>query len=360
MKSIKIHLNIVKGFTLVELMVSIVISSIIMLGVVSLYSTSRKGQKTNESIARIQENLRFSADMISRDIRMAGYTGCRSSSVTNALSNIDDLPYKFENHISGFEAGDTFPAQFPAVGTNPGDRVAGTDAVAVIRVSATGFKITGHNSVSAKISFDAAGAGIELNDILAVTDCSHSAIFQVSGPTNPNDFVVHNTGVGTPGNCWKGLGPVGDPRPACTAIGSTITYGDNARIHKYIMHGYFIGVSTSGQTKSLYIINLDKGATTKTELVEGVEDFQLTYGVDSDDDGFPERFIKANAAGMDFKQIVAVKLGMLIASINDVKTTAPTTAKSYTLSDTTVTPAADKKLRFAYNTTVKIRNKGIR
>lgn len=351
-----------KGFTLVELMVAIVISSIIMLGVVSLYSTSRKGQKTNEALARIQENLRFAADMISKDIRMAGYTGCKSSSVTNALTDTTSLPFKFENHISAFEGGTTFPSEFPAVGTSPGDRVAGTDAVAIIRVSAKGCKVQVHNANSAKITIDAVACGLEKDDVLAISDCNHSAIFQVSGPTNPTDHIVHNTGSGTPGNCWKKMGPVGNPKPACGGgTGTLYNYDDDARVHKYIMHGYFIGVSTSGVTKSLYVIDLDKGALKPPlELVEGIENFQLTYGVDTNGDGFPERFIKANDTGMDFKEIVAVKFGMLLTSIGDVKQTAPATAKSYTLADTTVTPTADKKLRFVYNTTVKIRNKGIR
>lgn len=356
----------IKGFTLVELMVSIVISSIIMLGVVSIYSNSRKSQVINESLARIQENLRFSADMIIRDIRMAGYSGCRSSSVTNSIDdNPPTLPYDFQKHVTGFESADV-PSEFPAIGTDPGDRVAGTDAIVIIKVSSTGFKIESHNSSSATIFFDAAAAGIEEGDVLAITDCNHTAITRVSGPTNPDAHIVHNTGAQTDGpeNCWKKLGPVTDPAPACAAnAGTEYTYGDNARVHKYIMHGYFIGVSQSGLTKSLYILNLDKGVLSSTELVEGIEDFQISYGIDPDivetDNPFPVRFIKASDVA-DFKKVVAVKFGMLLASVDDVKKVTPAVAKSYTLAGTTVTPAADRKLRYSYNTTVKIRNKGIR
>lgn len=362
------HIKTLKGFTLVELMISIVISSIIMLGVVSVYSSSRKGQKINESIARIQENLRFAADMMTRDIRMAGYTGCKGASVTNALSDTTSLPYKFENAVTGFEGGvSTFPAQFPAVGLNPGDRIAGTDAIAIIRASSKGCKVTLHNATTAKMTVDATACGFEKDDLLVVTDCNHSAIFQVSGPTNPTNFIVHNTGTGTPGNCWKKMGPITGTRPSCTGgAGTGYTFGDNARVHTYIMHGYFIGVSTSGLTRSLYVVNLDKGVTTATELVEGVADLQATYGTDPNfniisNDHFPVRFVKANdILAANIPQIVAVKFGMLLSSIGDVKKTAAI-PKPYTLSDTTITPTiADKKLHFSYNTTVKIRNKGIR
>ena len=274
MQLFQIHSTKLKGFTLVELMVSSVISSIIMLGVVSLYSSSRKGHKTNESLARIQENMRFATDMISKDIRMAGYAGCRSSSVSNVLEDTTGK-YDFDKHITGFEGGvSTFPAEFPVVGTTAGLRVANTDAIAVIRVSSTGCKITSHNSNSATTFLDAAGCGIEADEILSMTDCNHTSIFRVTGPTTPGAHIVHNTGaVGVgPKNCSKYLGPNATPGTACAGTFTAYTYNADAMVNKYIMHAYFIGVSTSGATKSLYIIDLDKGVTSATELVEGIED----------------------------------------------------------------------------------------
>ena len=110
---------------------------------------------------------------------------------------------------------------------------------------------------------------------------------------------------------------------------------------------------------------MDKGLTSATELVEGIEDLQVTYGIDPDivetNNPFPVRFVKAsNIAAADIPKIVAVKFGMLLSSTHDVKQSA-TIPKPYKLTDTTVTPTdADKKLHFSYNTTVKIRNKGIR
>jgi len=367
MLPIQAHFKKRKGFTLVELMVSIVISSIIMLGVVSLYSSSRKGQKTNESLARIQENLRFAADMMTRDIRMAGYSGCKAASVANVLKNTSSLPYNRENAVTGFEGGlSTFLSPFPAVGPSPGDRIANTDAIAITRVSSTGFKMTNYNPVSGQIDLDATAAGIEKGDIVSITDCNQSAVFLVTGPTTPSTNITHNTGTVINGveNCSKKLGKIASPGNNCVGTYSAYNYGPNARIHKYIMHGYYIGVSRSGLTRSLYIINLDKGLTPATELVEGIEDLQITYGVNPNlslTDPFPVRFVKASdIVAADIPKIVAVKFGMLLASVEDTKTT-PSIPKPYTLSDTNVTPTvADRRLHFTYNTTVKIRNKGIR
>lgn len=368
MLCLKRNSKITTGFTLIELMVSIVISSIIMLGVGSIYSTSRKGQKINESVARVQENLRFAADMISRDIRMAGYSGCKSASVSNVLKDTNSLPYKFENPVTGFEAGSTFPSQFPAIGTTAGLRVAGTDAIAIIRVASKGCKITDHKPNAATIDLDPAACNIQQGDILAITDCNLTSIFAVTGPSNlpANNHINHNTGSALNGieNCSKNLGKITNPGTNCAGTIDQYKYNHDARVHKYIMHAYFIGVSSSGTTTSLYVIDLDRGLTSQTELVEGIENLQVVYGVDpdiTDSNPFPVQFVKADdiSAG-DIKKIVAVKFGMLLASTGAPKQTAPGVAKSYTLAGTTVTPAVDRKLRFAYNTTVKIRNKGIR
>lgn len=353
--------NKIKGFTLIELMVAITISSIIMLGVVSLYSSARKGQKSNESLARIQESMRFATDMISKDIRMAGYTGCRSITVVNAVDDTTSFQYQIDTTpIIGYEAA-SVPASFPAIGINAGERVASTDAIVILRASSVGHKVTAHNPYTGEITVDTTVEGIEKDDLVAITDCNHAAIFQVSGPATPTTTIEHNVVSATPGNCWQNLGPFSGTRPPCTANGTQYLYSDNARLHKYIMRGYFIGVSTSGLSKSLYVLDLNKGVTTAHELVEGVENLQITYGIDpdlGDDDTFPVHYIKADDGTMNFSNVVAVRLGMLLSSIRDVKANNPPSAKSYTLAGTIVTPAVDKKLRFSYNTSVKIRNKG--
>ena len=48
--------------------------------------------------ARLQENARFAAEFMARDIRMAGYTGCASrqtGNTTNTLNSSNQLAYNF-------------------------------------------------------------------------------------------------------------------------------------------------------------------------------------------------------------------------------------------------------------------------
>ncbi|MCH9696164.1 MAG: PilW family protein [Gammaproteobacteria bacterium] len=66
------------GITLVELMVALAIGSFLMIGTVQIYNQSRQAFVVNESIARVQETAQFAMDTIEADLRMASNWGRNS------------------------------------------------------------------------------------------------------------------------------------------------------------------------------------------------------------------------------------------------------------------------------------------
>jgi type IV pilus assembly protein PilW len=62
-----------QGFTLVELMVTTLLSSLIIAAVYSAYITNQKVQTAQSQVAQMQQNLRAGSEMLARDIRMAGF-----------------------------------------------------------------------------------------------------------------------------------------------------------------------------------------------------------------------------------------------------------------------------------------------
>jgi type IV pilus assembly protein PilW len=66
------------GVTLVELMVALSIGSFLMIGAVQVYNQSREAFVVNESIARVQETAQFAMDTIEADLRMASNWGRQS------------------------------------------------------------------------------------------------------------------------------------------------------------------------------------------------------------------------------------------------------------------------------------------
>lgn len=61
------------GVTLVELMIAITISMLILLAITQLYLSSYSTQKSQDDSTRLNESARFSFDLISREMRKAGF-----------------------------------------------------------------------------------------------------------------------------------------------------------------------------------------------------------------------------------------------------------------------------------------------
>ena len=62
-----------KGFTLVELLISMAVAGIVMAAIYSSYYSQQKAYVTQEQVAAMQQNLRAAMYHLERDIRMAGY-----------------------------------------------------------------------------------------------------------------------------------------------------------------------------------------------------------------------------------------------------------------------------------------------
>ncbi len=62
-----------KGFTLIELMVSMVISAFLIGGILLMQSSGRAASMESEQLSRVQENIRFTSDFLVRELRNAGF-----------------------------------------------------------------------------------------------------------------------------------------------------------------------------------------------------------------------------------------------------------------------------------------------
>jgi len=63
------------GLTLIELMVALAIGSFLIVGAVQIYAQSRQSYIVNESIAKVQDTATFAMDAIESDLRMASNWG---------------------------------------------------------------------------------------------------------------------------------------------------------------------------------------------------------------------------------------------------------------------------------------------
>jgi prepilin-type N-terminal cleavage/methylation domain-containing protein len=62
-----------RGFTIIELMITLVITSLLMIGAISLFTTAHNTGRVRTALSDLSVGGRFGLDQITRDIRMAGY-----------------------------------------------------------------------------------------------------------------------------------------------------------------------------------------------------------------------------------------------------------------------------------------------
>lgn len=333
-----------RGLTLVELMISVTIGLIITLAMGYLYTSSRQIYRMNDNVARMQENGRYAMEIISRDVRMAGYWGCAGTTISspvNTLKNATDYAYKFDVPVEGSEATGT-NTWSPTKDASITNVVSGTDILTVRGVYGRGVTVLQHpggnppGSADLKVSKD---SGLNIGDIVLVSDCSNAAVFQITNLNTSAGFdnVVHETGKGTPGNATK-------------ALGKEYVGGNIQRIATFT---YYIRLNRAGRP-ALY--RLSRG--TSEELVENVENMQVTYGVDTNGDRAVDAYRTADNV-TDWKKVRSVRVRLLLVSPDDNLVSAPQTYR-YLDTDGDGIPdpvtATDHRLRFVFTGTVGLRN----
>lgn len=349
--------TLVRGFSLVETMVAMVISLVLLNGVIQIFSISKQNYSIQEELSRLQENGRFAMDVLTRDIRMAGYLGCNSNAqVANSLNSGSGL-YDLSTVITGFEGGiDTVPSGYGFTGFG------NTDSVVVRFLDENNpYFVTLHNSSSATITLSD-NHNLKQGEILVVADsnCTQIGIFQMAN-TNPDDdiqIVVHNTGAPTtPANCTNNLKGSFDCSDTSGAVSAS--YSSGSTLVRLLANGYHIGAAQSGSgVPALIRVKLsNSGATETEELIVGAEDLQVLYGVDTDADDVANQYDTANAVttANQWQNAVSVRIGLLLRTIREVASQS----QAYTFQGVTYSSHTDRYLRREFTTTIQLRNRGL-
>ena len=93
--------NPLAGFTIVELLVSILLTSIIMTAVYSVYRVQTHSAKVQENRLEAQEYARSVLDMMVREIRNAGYAPTGATCAGIAVANAQTLQFSYDANANG-------------------------------------------------------------------------------------------------------------------------------------------------------------------------------------------------------------------------------------------------------------------
>ncbi|MEJ2346912.1 MAG: PilW family protein [Gammaproteobacteria bacterium] len=338
-----------RGLTLVEILVAITLSLLLMAGTIQIFLASKQAYRTEDALSRVQENGRFAMGFLATDIRKAGYTGCLPQDAVSAievrLNNAANYDWDISNLVTGNEAtgANTWSPTLPAALS--GNVKSGTDVITIRYMASNGVDLVAPFSDSAQLFIDPAVAGLFSDgDIAMVTDCQKGTLFQITNlqPAGGKVDVVHSNAALVPGNDQSHFNN---------------SYGEDAELAVFVTEAFYIKDNNGVPALYRSWLTTTGGVPTlkSQELVEGIQDMQILYGEDTDNDGTANRYVTADNV-TDMSKVVSVRISLLARSNDDHITINKQTYHFPTMNAATTT-AADYRLRHAFNTTITLRNR---
>lgn len=286
-------------------MIALVLGLVVVLGASTVFLSNKQSYRTNLALGEVQENARIAFELIARDIRQAGVTGCGNfGRVGNVLNNGTNAGgtvawwADFGNAIRGYDAG----VEDPVVtsGSASAQRVLATSSLTLLGAATTGGSIAAYDASTFSFTLTGTNPGIQAGDAVIICDPDHAVIAQISSIEDDDLFV--NTGTTTPGNCSRGLGfPT-----TCTTAGNAYAFLLNSQMSPLTATVWYVGNNPVGG-RSLYrrtLVNT-AGVPTPTaqEMVRNVTDMQLAFHIAGADS-----FVSATTVAGNWGTVDAVRM----------------------------------------------------
>lgn len=298
------------GFSLIELMVSLGLGALLLLGVLSVFDTNRQSSRMSHAFVEVQEGGRIATELLTRDIRMADFWGCMSL-VDQIENHIDvpvgsDLDFANQKSVDHETANNTVIGGISAVQDSDILTLRTSSSMDLVRIDRE------HPPTSAVVKLvNINGAVIPQGTMVLLTDCDSADLFVTTKDTvgdggNSELQISHNSG-----NNGEYL----------TNKNHTLSasYGPDTDIYQAVARRYFVGRAQGATVDSLYV-QADGGVP--EELVRRVTDMQLTYLVDTNADGSVDMYTTSpSAAQLD--SALSVRVQLTLESSNSVANGAP-------------------------------------
>lgn len=350
-----------KGLTLIELMIALVLGLLLVAGVIQIFVANKQTYRVTDAHSRLQDNARFALEILSRDIRSAGYSGCRAIERMN-VNQIADAPVpaamSVDTIITGSEA-DTTSTWSPALPGALGTVVGGTDVITLQRGTGCGATLTGNiGSSNGNVQIVAPNScNISAGDILMIADCEDAHIFRATSISNPSggtsQTIPHTNGNQANHFC-KSYGAL--PDPGACATGEAKLYNYDAELFKFSALTYFIRLGANGDP-ALWVYDQTSatGANNPSELVEGIENLQVLYGADDNDDDIVDRYETAKVINnaTDWDKVISAKINVLAQTLD---TNLTTSSQTVNFNGSTIT-GTEGRLRRVFSSTIAVRNR---
>lgn len=314
----------IAGMTLIELMVALAIGAFLMIGAVTVFMQGRTTFRVNESMSRMQENARFALDTLEPDIRMAHYWGLttRTAKILGRLAVTED---------------ETDPSLGP-------------DTCGINWTVDLDRAIDGTNNDYAWPACAAGGGAQAGADSFVVRRVSEDPVVPAANTMHVQSARYEDSQV---------------------FIGATIPAGylppPASQTHRLIVNGYYISAASTNDDVGNPIPSLRRKtlitgpAIEDQEILSGVEDMQVQFGIDTDAAGTPERgsvdqYVNPGDPLLDTAEILAVRIWLRVRAERRENGFNDTT--NYLYADQDFTPTGDdaRFRRIVVSKTIYLRN----
>jgi type IV pilus assembly protein PilW len=316
--------------TLVELMVALAIGSFLLIGAITVFMQGRTTFRVNESISRLQENARFVLDVMEPDVRMAHYWGLttRSNKIVGRATPADPAAFAVANDCDVNWA------------VNLAAEVDGTNNGFGWACAAFGAVQPTSDTLAVRRAAEDPDPAPQANTLYV-----QSARFQDSqvfvGPGIPAGYL-----------------------PA------------TSQTHQLVVNGYYVSQNSSldnagNNVPSLRVKTLVGGAAgirvNDQEVLPGVEDMQIQFGVDTDlldtpNRGSIDRYVNPEDPILDpldalfipSAEVLSVRVWLRIRA--ELRENGFTDTTNYVYADQNVGPFNDPFRRVLVSKTIYLRN----
>jgi type IV pilus assembly protein PilW len=335
------------GVTLVELLVAIALGLFIVMALITLYVNVIRSNSEMSRTNQLIENGRFAMQILQEDAALAGFwgpieqleatavpdpcaaypAGWTAAYIVNALA----VP------VQGFENG----TPYAACGAGLASVVARSDVLFVTRAS------------TCTVGTGCEGAG-DTGPHIQVSSCR-------TDPTPEPAYVVETTAA---------MDARTPPLRKRSCLAAPVPVAEQAPRRKVVSNIYYVANNASGVPTLMRMSYANGAYGAGQALVEGIEAFQVEFGIDdlgsnglpisatNPADGNADRYKSCTAATpcslADLANVVSVKLHLLARNLEP--TPGYSDAKAYTVGPLAVPAANDAYKRHVFSTTVRLVN----
>jgi type IV pilus assembly protein PilW len=256
-----------RGVGLVELAIVLLLGTLLIAGALAVHQRARAAMRTADTVARLQDAGRLALDVIEADVRMAGFWGRFDSSalVVNRAGPGQPLPASF-TPLQGTRI-DSCGGAGSRWAIDLDTPIGGTDDAYGLSCVAVGEPRPGADTLVVRRAAEAPSTSLAAGRIHLQASHLGGALFVPSpGCTDPMDV-------------------------ACLPDGYS---PQDSQARTLVVRAYYVASSSTQQAgmtslrrKSFGNVNAASvaAALSDEEVVAGVEDLQVRFGVDTDGDG---------------------------------------------------------------------------